>query len=101
MTVQRRPQHQIKVTRKNLARKPSYKETIRVSKILKGALTSTKDIGGPRIMDQPKTTIHLRDFDAHFCVWIFFHAFVFSVGKDVLGQVCENSIEGQSEETLP
>ena len=52
-------------------------------------------------MDQPKTTIHLRDFDAHFCVWIFFHEFVFSVGKDVLGQVCENSIEGQSEETLP
>ena len=51
-------------------------------------------------MDQPKTTIHLGDFDAHFCVWIFFHAFVFSVGKDVLGQVCENSFEGESEETL-
>ena len=90
ITWQRRPQHQIKVTRKNLARNPSYKKTIWVSKILKGALTSTKDIGGPRIMDQPKTTIHLRDFDAHFCVLNFFRAFVFSVGMDVLVRICES-----------
>ena len=50
----------------------SYQKTIWVSEKSKGALISTKDIGWPRIMDQPKITKHLRDFDAHFCVWIFF-----------------------------
>ena len=90
----------MKVTRKN-SETPATEKTIRVSEISKGALTSTKDICRPRTMDQPKTTIHLRDFDAFFCVWIFFHALVFSVGKDVLGQVCESCIEGQSEEALP
>ena len=65
----------------NEFRNPSYKKTIWVSEISKGALISTKDIGGPRITDQPKTTIHLRDFDAHFCVLNFFHALGFSQGR--------------------
>lgn len=89
ITWQRRPQHQIKVTRKNLARNPSYKKAIWVSSTerrfnIDQRYRRTKDHG------PAEDNYTFAGFWRPLLRLDFFHAFVFSVGMDVLVQICES-----------